>query len=86
MKRIHESHEEWPTGARRFGASHSGLLWWGLLAALWLAVPWWSWAQSNELTQALRAVSAPIRLGALHPEQLAGLKGRPLCVYNFTSW
>jgi RNA polymerase sigma factor (sigma-70 family) len=28
----------------------------------------------------------PVRLAALRPDQMPELKGRPLCVYNFTSW
>jgi len=53
---------------------------------MWLAVPWWGWGQSNALHKAAQPAGAPIRLSALHPEQLEELKGRPLCVYNFTSW
>jgi hypothetical protein len=64
----------------------SALLPWGVVAALWLAVPWWGWGQSNALPQAVHAAGTPIRLSPLHPDQIEELKGRPLCVYNFTSW
>jgi hypothetical protein len=69
------------------GAVHRpGLPPWGVVAALWLAVPWWGWGQSNALNKVTQPAGAPIRLSALHPWQLEELKGRPLCVYNFTTW
>ena len=86
MRRLHKSLRESPTGSRRCGASHPGLPPWPVLAAFWLAVPGWGWAQSNALNQATRPISTPVRLSALHPEQLEELKSRPLCVYTFTSW
>jgi len=45
-----------------------------------------AWGQSNVLSQAAQPADGPIRLAALHPEQIGELKGRPLCVYNFTTW
>ena len=70
----------------RGAALRPGLPPWGVLAALWLAVPCCGWGQSNALSKAVQPAGAPIRLSALHPAQLEELKGRPLCVYNFTSW
>lgn len=62
-------------------------LWVGLAAlALALAVPLRGWGQPNALSQAAQPAGVPIRLSALHPEQMQELKSRPLCVYNFTSW
>lgn len=86
MRRVNQPVGDCRIGVHRRAALRPGLLPGGVLAALWLAVPWWSWGQSNALNQATRPLSAPIRLSALHPEQLEELKGRPLCVYNFTSW
>jgi hypothetical protein len=57
-----------------------------LLTVVGLAGPWWGWGQSNVLNEAAQPAGAPIRVGPLRPEQLEELKGRPLCVYNFTSW
>jgi len=74
------------TGVGRWAARRPGLPPWSVLAALGLAVPWWGWGQSNALNKAAQPAGTPIRLSALHPEQLGELKGRPLCVYNFTSW
>ena len=74
------------TGVRRWGTLRPGLPPWGVLAVLWLAVPWWGWGQSNALNKAAQTAGTPIHLSALNPEQLEELKGRPLCVYNFTSW
>lgn len=86
MRRIDQPLRQRRTGVRRWAALLPGLLRWGVLAAFWLAVPWWGWGQSNALNKAAQPAGAPIRLSALHPEQLEELKGRPLCVYNFTSW
>ncbi len=86
MNRAHESLEERPTGSGGWRASRPRLPRWGVLAALWLVGPWWAWAQSNALNQATRTGGMPVRLGALRAEQLEEWKGRPLCVYNFTSW
>ena len=86
MRRINQLVVDRRAGTHRWAAVGPGLRPWGILAAFWLAVPWWGWGQSNALGQVTQPGGAPIRLGALHPEQLEELKGRPLCVYNFTSW
>jgi hypothetical protein len=41
---------------------------------------------SPVLVDLVRPADPPVRLAALHPDQMPELKGRPLCVYNFTSW
>jgi hypothetical protein len=86
MRRINEPVRDCRIGVCRRAAHRRALPPWGVLAVLWLAVPWWGWGQSNALSKAAQPAGAPIRVSALHPEQLEGLKGRPLCVYNFTSW
>ena len=86
MRRSNKPLRDCRTGVRRWVALRPGLSPWGVLAVLWLAVPWWAWGRSNALNQAAQPAGAPVRLSALHPEQLEELKGRPLCVYNFTSW
>jgi hypothetical protein len=78
-------------GARERGTSHwiarrAGLPRWSVLVALGLAVPWWSWGQSNALDKATPPAGALVRVGPLDPGQMAEVKGRPLCVYTFTSW
>ncbi len=73
-----------PTGHRL--ARGAGVPGWAVLAALWLSVPCWAWGQSNGLSNKAQPAGEPIRLSALHPEQMEELRGRPLCVYNFTSW
>ncbi len=40
----------------------------------------------NALNQPAQPPNAPVRLAALHPDQMPELNGRALCVYNFTSW
>ena len=57
-----------------------------VLAALGLAVPGWGWGQSNAFDKVAPPAGAPIRLSALHPEQMEELRGRPVLVYNLTSW
>jgi hypothetical protein len=86
MRRINQPVRDCRIGARRWAARRPGLPPWGVLAALWLAVPWWVWGQPNALNKADQPAGALIRLSALHPEQLEELNGRPLCIYNFTSW
>ncbi len=86
MKRSDGPVNHWRAGVRRWRTCCSGLPPWGAVAVLLLAAPWWGWGQSNALDKASVGVGALIRLSALHPGQLEELKGRPLCVYNFTSW
>ncbi len=86
MRRIDKPLRDCVAGVQHRAPSRPALPPWGVLAVLWLAVPWWGWGQSNALNKAAQAAGAPIRLSALHPEQLEELKGRPLCVYTFTSW
>ncbi len=85
MRVIHQIAGARESGMRRWMARRAGLRRWSVLTALGLAVPWWSWGQSNALDKATPA-GALVRVGALVPGQMAELKGRPLCIYNFTSW
>jgi hypothetical protein len=57
-----------------------------LLALVCLGQPNGSQGQTNLTSAALRCEGAPIRLSGLRPSALPELTGRPLCVYNFTSW
>ncbi len=86
MRSINEAVSEWRRGTRRWVARRPALPPWVVLAAAGLALPAWVWAQSNAVHQTAPPAGRPIRLTALHPDQLEELKGRPLCVYNFTSW
>ncbi len=43
-------------------------------------------ADVNALNQPTQPAGPPVRMAALRPDQMPELKGRPLCVYNFTSW
>jgi hypothetical protein len=86
MRRTGKPVSDCRTGARQWAILCPESHLWCVVAALWLAVPWWGWGQSNALNKAAQPAGALIRLSALHPEQLEELKGRPLCVYNFTSW
>ncbi len=76
MRLIRQKAGAFETGMRRWVARRAALPRWSVLAALGLAVPSWSWGQPNAL----------VRVGALIPAQMGELKGRPLCIYNFTSW
>ncbi len=40
----------------------------------------------NLVEQPAQPPDPPVRLAALHPDQMPELNGRALCVYNFTSW
>ena len=86
MRLIHPIAGACESGMRRWMARRAGLPRCSVLAALGLAVPWWGWGQSNALDKAAPPAGALVRVGALVPSQMAELKGRPLCVYNFTSW
>ena len=86
MRLIHQIAGACESGMRRWMACRAGLPRWSVLAALGLAVPWWSWGQPNALDKATPPAGALVRVGPLVPWQMAELKGRPLCVYNFTSW
>ncbi len=86
MRRISEPAKCAGTGGRPLGTLRPGLLGWGVSAACCLAVAWWGWGQSNVLSKAVQPAGARVHLGALHPQQHEELKGRPLCVYNFTTW
>ena len=67
MRGISQPVRDCRTGVRRWAAHRPGLPPWGVVAALWLAVPWWGWGQSNALNKATQPTGAPIRLSALHP-------------------
>ncbi len=86
MRLIHQIAGVRESGMRRWMTRRGGLPRWSVLAAFGLAVPWWSSGQSNALDQATPPAGALVRVGPLAPSQMPELKGRPLCVYNFTSW
>ncbi len=86
MRLIRQKAGAFETGMRRWVARRAALPRWSVLAALGLAVPWWSWGQPNALDKATPPADTLVRVGALVPAQMGELKGRPLCIYNFTSW
>jgi len=43
-------------------------------------------AEVNAPNPPAQPADPPVRLAVLRPDQMPELKGRPLCVYNFTSW
>jgi hypothetical protein len=92
------SHHRWSSWGRfpcspkafvnspRWRVLRPGVLAWSVLVGVLLVAPRWVWGQSHAPNEAPQSIGAPVRVGPLLPEQLEELKGRPLCVYNFTSW